>query len=434
MTTNDNITMSQQNLTRYNILTQLIEKKITTPVASKQLQLSERQIRRLKQKIITNGAEGLTHGNKGKASNHAMKEIDKSKVTTLIQDKYTDFGPTFAAEKLQENHSITISKETLRILMIDAGLWKPKSRKGPVEYRRSRERKEHYGEMIQFDGSYHDWLEGRGNSPKYCLLLAVDDATGSITKAVFANGEGIADVFPFWMEYVRDFGAPQSLYIDRFSTYKINNPTVLQLGLKTQFEKAMAVLGTKCITAHSPQAKGRVERMNGTLQDRLVKELRLAGIDTVEEANVFLSEVFIPKFNKQFSVVARKRGDVHKALSESEIEMLPHIFSKKIIRKVNNDFTVMHNKIIYQLTKEQTVTVCKKDSVLVEDHLDGTIAILHEQRQRYLNFEEIPERPKKIRDVVLPANKKAYVPAKDHPWRKPLHLGKMAHRRTLRNY
>jgi len=302
----------------------------------------------------------------------------------------------------------------------------PKKRKGATAYHMKRERKEHYGEMQQFDGSYHDWFEGRSSEKEQCLLVAIDDATGQLTKATFAEhgGEGIEDVFPFWMDYLKACGAPKALYIDRFSTYKINNPSVADLNLKTNFERAMKELDINTITAHSPQAKGRVERVNKTLQDRLVKEMRLLGISDIETANTFLSETFIPKFNERFGVPAAQEGDVHRPLTEREQEKLPHTFSVKVTRKVNNDFTVMHNTKLYQLTKEQTVTVCKKDTVVVEKYVDGSIHILHVKRDRYLTYREIAERPKKKMRAVLPATRKTFKPGPNHPWRKPMRLAK----------
>jgi len=416
------ITMSNKELTRYRIITQLIDSKITAPIAAEKIGISVRQVRRLKKKVFKEGAAGLHHGNKGRPSNRTTDKDIKSELIRLIKDKYEDFGPTFAAEKLRENHNINLSKETIRTFMSEESIWKPKKRRGAVEYRRKRKRKEHYGQMQQFDGSYHDWFEGRSPTKKQCLLVAIDDATGKLTKVEIAKhgGEGIDDVFPFWISYLKEYGAPKSVYIDRFSTYKINNPTVADLNVKTNFERAMSELSIETITAHSPQAKGRVERVNMTLQDRLIKELRLANICDIDSANVFIKDIFIPDFNRRFEVHAEKKGDVHRELTENEVEQLPHIFSTKFSRKVGNDFSVMYDTKIYQLAKEQTVTVCKKDTVTVEKHVDGSIHIKHTKRDRYLNFIEIPCRPKKASVVAIPATgrtKKKHIPSSKHPWR-----------------
>lgn len=414
------ITMTDKQLTRFRVLTQLIDNTINAPTAAQQLGLSERHTVRLKQCVAKQGAEALIHGNTGKKSNRAINEQTKENILTLAKEQYRDFGPTLLQEKLKENHAIALSNETIRTLLTKEQLWKPKKRKGSVEYRRKRERKERYGDMQQFDGSYHDWFEGRAETKKQCLLVAIDDATGMLTKAQFSlhGGEGIADVFPFWMDYLKDVGAPCKLYVDRFSTYKIHNPSPADLAVKTRFERAMSALGIETITAHSPQAKGRVERVNGTLQDRLVKELRLAHIDTIEAANTFLTETFIPAFNAKFGVVAQKEGDVHRTLTDSEIERLPHLFSRQVTRLVGNDFTVMFHTRIFQISKEQTVTVCKRDQVIIEEHIDGSIHLLHVKRERYLSFEELDEKPKRVKTAVIPATKRVHRPAADHPWRK----------------
>jgi len=422
----DVITMSNKELTRYRVITQLVDNKITAPVAATQIGLSVRHIRRLKKRVAEQGAQGLHHGNRGRSSNHKIDQKTRDNVIEIIKEKYEDFGPTLVSEKLREKHKIGLSKETLRTIMSEEKIWKPKKRRGATEYRMKRERKEHYGEMQQFDGSYHNWFEGRACEKEQCLLVAIDDATGQLTKVEFAQhgGEGIVDVFPFWMDYLKERGVPKALYIDRFSTYKINNPSVAELNVKTNFERAMRELDVETITAHSPQAKGRVERVNKTLQDRLVKEMRLAGISDIESANIFLKETFIPDFNERFGVRAEKEGDVHRLLTEREHERLTHTFSVKVSRKVGNDFTITHNRKIYQLTKEQTVTVCKKDSVVVEKHVDGSVHILHTKRDRYLNYHEISEKPQKISAVVIPATKRVHKPASNHPWRTPMRLPK----------
>ena len=419
----DSITMSEKQLTRYSVIKKLIDKNCTVAEAAVQIDLSERQVIRLKKAVLENGAIALIHGNKGRKSNRSISQDTKDKAINIIKEKYSDFGPTLAMEKLRDNHSIVLSKETLRSFMSDAGVWKIKPRKGAVKFRMKRKRKEHYGEMIQFDGSYHHWFEGREGTGEDCLLVAIDDATGKLVKIEFKDGEGKNDVFAFWIDYAKEHGAPKSVYIDRFSTYKINNPSVADLNVKTQFEKAMTELGVTTISAHSPQAKGRVERVNQTLQDRLVKELRLLGISDRETANRYLKEVFVPEFNRKFGVRPDKCGDVHRLLTEAEQKRLPHIFATKVNRTVCNDFTISYKTRIYQLTKEQTVTICRKDTVVVEEHLDGSIHLLHQKRNRYLSFHEVSERPKREkRQTVLPANRKVHKPAANHPWRRPMKL------------
>jgi hypothetical protein len=411
--------MSDKQLTRYRTLTALIDKHKTVAETATQLGLSQRQVIRLAHAVKERGAEALVHGNTGKTGNRALQKETREMIANIITAQYPDFGPTLAQEKLAELHNITVSDETVRTIMIQNNLWKPKPRKGAVEYRRKRERKEYYGEMIQFDGSYHAWLEGRDGADKSCLLVAIDDATGKLIKIELRDGEGKKDVFCFWMDYVRTHGAPKSLYIDRFSTYKINDPSVADLHLHTEFEQAMKRLNVHTISAHSPQAKGRVERVNSTLQDRLVKELRLHGISDREAANQFMRDVFVPQFNTKFAVVPTHNGDIHRPLTDTESDQLPSIFATHTSRIVGNDFTIRFKKKCYQLTKEQTVTVCRKDTVIVEERLDSTLHILHAKRQRYLSFTEVVGKPEQRRaQAVLPATRKAQKPAANHPWRK----------------
>jgi transposase len=411
------ISMTEKELTRYKVINNLISKKINGTDASKQLGLSVRQIRRLKQAVNKTGAEGLIHSGRGKESNRKLGPEILDKVKKLLKEKYYDFGPTFAAEKLNENEGIIIGKETLRVIMIDIGLWKPISRKKSTKtWHVWRARKDNYGEMQQFDGSYHIWFGGI----ETCLLLSVDDATGKITHAKFDINESTIAVFKFWLEYFELNGLPMSIYLDKFSTYKINHKKAVDnKEMMTQFERAMKQVGVRPITAHSPEAKGRVERMNGTLQDRLVKELRLAEINTIEEANEFLEE-YIVKFNNQFAVVPKRRKNLHKDMTKGSELKLPQIFSVQDYRIVNNDYTIRFKTKYYQLDRVQPTTVYKKDRVLVESHLNSEIKF--RLRDSYLNYKVLPEKPKKEIEIKLLAltkqAQKSYIPPADHPWRK----------------
>lgn len=410
------ITMAEQELSRYDIIKDLIDKKINGTDASKQIGVSVRQVKRLKRKVIKFGHKGLIHGNRGKGSNRKLDSGTIEKAKRYLREKYYDFGPTLAAEKLGENDNIKLGKETVRGIMTDMGLWKPKPRKQPKKRHVWRARKDNYGEMEQFDGSYHNWFGG----DETCLLLSVDDATGKITHGKFDYNESTMAVFDFWWEYFEINGLPLSVYLDRFSTYKVNHKNAVDnKELITQFQRAMNQAGSILITAHSPEAKGRVERMFETLQDRLVKELRLAGITTIEAANEFLKE-YIPKFNAKFAVVPQRRADLHKKLNNQTREKLPQIFSIQNERKINNDYTVMFKNKFYQLNDIQPTTVYKKDTVVIEEHLNGTIEI--NLKGHYLNYRELPERPKKEINIKLPALTRSkptnWKPPIDHPWRK----------------
>jgi transposase len=423
------IIMNEKELSRYDIIRKLLDKKLKNSQASKLLDLSIRQIKRMKKRVREKGAEGLIHKNRGRESNRKTDFKIVAKAKKYLKEKYSDFGPTFAAEKLAESHGIELSKEKVRQVMVNLNLWRIKPRKSTSQYHHWRPRKECFGEMEQFDGSYHRWLEKR--SEECCLLLAIDDATGIITHAKFDKNEGVMAVFKFWLEYFAKNGLPMSIYLDKFSTFKINHPLAVDnQDMITQFQRATNGVGIKLITAHSPEAKGRVERVFETLQDRLVKELRLAGISTVEKANEFLKE-YLPKFNRQFSVIPQSNNNLHQALSRELKEKLPQIFSRQSPRKVNNDYTIMFKNRFFQLAEIQPTTVYKKDEVIVEEHLSGEIKI--SLKEHYLNYQELPERPKK-QNILLPAltqTKSSWKPPANHPWRRPFLISKIKERQPV---
>lgn len=421
------ITMSHQEIKRYDIIKKLINKDLNGSAAAELLGLSVRQVRRLKVKVKQKGAAGLVHANRGKLSNRKIPEGERQKIVKLISRHYSDFKPGFAAEKLKERHHIVRDPKTIRQIMIDEGLWKPKVKKKNV-HRSWRQRKASFGEMLQFDGSYEHWLEDRNGTGEICLLAAIDDATGIVTKAKFDTDEGVFPVFGFWQEYINANGKPYAIYVDKFSTYKMNQKVAVENhDTKTQFERAMSELNIEPIIAHSSQAKGRVERLFHTLQDRLIKELRLANISTVATANEFLEKTFLPEFNARFSVEPRTKINLHQKLNQTEIKKLDSVFSRQYSRTVRSDWTVSFNKQWHQLTKQQPVTVCKNDVIRVEQRLDGTVHF--RLRGKYLNYELLPERAQKLNQNsknipwVIPANqpRQHSKPAADHPWRKTIY-------------
>jgi hypothetical protein len=415
--------MTTEESKRYEIIQDLKHGKIDGSEAAKKLHLSVRQTKRLKAKVVKLGLKGIIHGNRGRVSHNKTDDTILTKVKKYLHDTYADFNPLLAQEKLLELNQIKLSKETVRQIMIEEKLWQSK-KKDQVKKHFWRERKDNYGEMEQFDGSYHNWFEGRNEATvglEQCLLLSVDDATGKITAGVFEYNEGVIPVFKFWKGYFEDKGLPNAIYLDKFSTYKVNHKNAVDnKELMTQFERAMNQLGVRVIHANSPQAKGRVEKMNGTLQRRLVKEMRLNKINTIEDANKFLKEVFIPKFNRQFAVMPKKANDLHQRLSASEKNNLGKILSIQSERVINNDYTVQFKNRYFQLTNTQPTTVYKKDKVTVEEYLNGEIKIA--VRNHHLNYLCLPERPKKAINVQLaalttrqPANWK---PPANHPWRR----------------
>lgn len=415
------IHMSKREVKKFDILSRLLSKEMKGEKASELLSLSMRQVRRLKKRVEEKGAVGLVHQLRGKKGNRALGEAMREKIQKIVVSKYSDFGPTLACEKLTEQHEIFVDVKTVRKIMIENGIWIPRRTKRCEAYRAWRERKECFGEMIQFDGSYHLWFEGRGGEA--CLLASIDDATGTIPHAMFVADEGVFPVFSFWYEYVRKIGIPHSIYLDKFSTYHMNHkeaqhhPDVL-----TQFQRAAKDLTIELISANSPQAKGRVERLFQTLQDRLVKELRLEKISTVEQANVFLQEVFLPKFNARFKVSAKKKNNLHRTINTQEKKSLLSYFSRQTERVVQNDFTISFRKQWYQLTDDQAVTVTRKSKVTVEERMDESVMIRYEGK--YLHYKILPLRSIKNKNKqtpwVLPA-KSQHMPTKpppNHPWRK----------------
>jgi len=413
------ICMTKKELSNYDIINNLINRKINGTDASKQIGVSVRHVKRLKKKVINDGAEGLIHQGRGQSGNRRLDDKIIVKAKKFLKEKYYDFGPTLACEKLEENHNIKTNKETVRQLMINLELWKVKSKKKNKHWHVWRARRDNYGEMQQFDGSYHPWLEDKAE--EMCLLLSVDDATGKITYAKFDYNEGVEAVFKFWLEYIDKNGFPLSVYLDKFSTYKVNHKNAVDnKELITQFQRATRQVGIELITAHSPQAKGRVERMFETLQDRLVKEMRLANINTIEQANEFLIE-YIPKFNAKFAVSPNRRKDLHKKVNKQTKDQLQQIFSIQKRRKVNNDYTIRFENDYLQLEQEQPTTVYKKDTIIMEKHLDGSIKI--NLNNKYLNYKVLPDRPKKEIDIKLPAittkRQSNYIPPANHLWRNP---------------
>lgn len=415
------ISMSQKELDKYEIVKKSIAGEITVAKAGELLNLSERHMYRVRKIIRERGAKGLIHGNRGKLSNRRTPESEKEKAKELLRRHYYDFGPTHASEKLEERHNIKKDPKTIRQIMIEEGLWTPKSRK-QIKYRASRPRKEHYGEMAQFDGSYERWLgEGFG---EICLLAAIDDAAGIVTHAKFVQDEGTFPVFGFWREYFLANGKPRAIYLDKLRTYYNNHPSALDdKEMLTQFQRAMRELGVESIPAHSPQAKGRVERLFGTLQDRLIKEMRLENVSDIESANRFLREKFLPWFNVRYSVEPAKKANLHRKITKKERARLPAVLSRQSTRVVQNDFTIRFANGWYQLEKKQPATVRPKESVLIEERLDGSVWI--RLRGRYLNYTLLPDKPKKREKqpwVIAASQKKSqkqpHKPSKNHPWRK----------------
>jgi len=421
----DNISflrMTANDLERRDMVQRLLRGQVTIAAAALQLRISNRHAKRLKAKARKGGLIALLHGNRGKPSPNRLPDVERAKITAIVREKYLDFSPTFAAEKLSEAHGITHDPKTIQAVLVEANVWTKRVKRKKEQHRAWRERRPACGDLVQFDGSYEHWFEERGGES--CLLAAIDDATGQIVHAMFDYDEGVAPVCGFWEAYFVKNGKPMAIYLDKFSTYRMNLPTAREnADTLTQFQRAMRELRIDVIHANSPQAKGRVERLFQTLQDRLIKELRLNNISDIETANQFLIKKFIPAFNAKFAVEPRAKADHHRPLLQREANNLSAILCRQEERTVRSDFTISCKSQWYQLTAEQPVTICKKDTVIVEERRDQTIHI--RLRGKYLNWQALPTRPLKVtkqQPWVLPAGERIVrKPPANHPWRLQIH-------------
>lgn len=410
MSVEDIINMSLKELKRLKVIQEVIDRHMRHKFAASMLGLSERQVRRLVKAVREEGDRGIIHKARGRASNRRKPEKVKKKVLKLYKQKYRDFGPTLASEKLMELDGTEISDETLRKWLIEAGLWKKKRKRS--SHRRWRPRKECFGEMVQMDGSHHEWLEDRG--PGLVLMGYIDDATNNIYGR-FYDYEGTMPAMDSFKRYVRKYGLPISVYVDKHTTYKSTRRLTLEEELEgmegplSQFERALDELGVEVIHAESPQGKGRVERLFGVLQDRLIKEMRLSGIKTKDEANDYLREYF-PKHNRRFRVKAANSTDAHVKLPR--YFDLNRYLCVKTVRTVRNDNTIAHNGKLYQIEED-----AEAKKVTVAEKVNGSLRIVNKTKS--LKYKEITERAKKeASDKRPPRQRKSYAPPKDHPWRR----------------
>jgi len=404
----DIIMANQRELKRLHVVQKVIEGSLRQTEAAELLSLSIRQTGRIVKRVREEGPHGVVHRSRGRESNRKHPEELKDQVIELYRQSYAGFGPTLAQEKLFERDGIRISDETLRLWLIEAELWK-KKRKGR-QHRQWRPRKERYGQMIQVDGSHHDWFEGRG--PDCVLMGYIDDATCKVYGR-FYEYEGTIPAMDSFRRYIRKNGLPMSLYMDKHTTYKATGKPTVEDELNgtvpmSEFGRALKELGVQLIHAHSPQAKGRVERLFGTLQDRLVKEMRLRGISSIAEANEFLKE-YLPIYNRRFGKKATEAENLHRQVSKGL--NLDRVLCIKTERTLKNDFTIAHERKLYQI--EEAV---KTRKLMVEEYTNGSMAIWCKEQK--VKFRQIVVKPAKL-PKPLPELKrrKASTPAKDHPWR-----------------
>ena len=409
------ITLTAQEHERYLVIKRVLKREIRQAEAADLLNLTERQIRNLRDKVREKGALGLAHGNRGKRSPRKMAAELEERIVGLVRARYEDFKPKLAAEKLAAREGIRISDEKLRQVMIEHGLWKVRRKRGPVHG--WRERRARWGEMSQMDGSHHDWLEGRG--PKLVLMAMIDDATGR-AWGIFFEYEGVWPAMETLKGYAKRYGVPQSLYLDRHSTYKTTRQAALDELLRgqeaqTQFARAAEELGSRMIYAMSPQAKGRVERLFATLQDRLVKEMRLAGVRTMAEANRFL-DGFWPDFNSQFAKEAREAGNRHRPLPKTlDLET---IFCLKGTRTINNGYLLHWHGRVFAI--QNPTLGMRRQSAQVFEQKDGRIVLRFNGREllhREITADEKPSRPLPQKTPDKPRTGRS-IPPPDHPWRR----------------
>jgi len=404
----DMVMASQEELKRLHMIRKVQERLIRQVEAGEILGLSSRQVRRIVKRVRVEGDRGVIHRSRGRRSNRAFSDLVKERVIELYREKYGGFGPTLAAEKFLEGDGIELSEETLRGWLLGSGDWKKRRRRRG--HRQWRERKGHCGEMVQMDGSHHGWFEGRG--PECVLMGYIDDATGR-GFGRFYEYEGTVPAMDSFGRYIQRYGIPLEVYLDKHTTYKSNGkPTVEEelAGIEpvSEFERALKELGVEVIHAHSPEAKGRIERFFGTLQDRLVKEMRLRRIGSIEEANLFLEEYW-PRFNRKFAVEAKEKEDFHRPVPRGlKLDDVLCIQEKRALR---NDFTVAYNRRLYQV--EDSIRASK---VMVYEGLDGSIRLKY--KGRILKIREITSRPLTERnEPVRLTPKERYVPPKGHYYR-----------------
>jgi transposase len=415
----ETLTMSRGERKRLELFGRVQRSEITLVKAAELVGLSYRQAKRVYARFQADGDQGLVHRLRGQPSNRRSDSSLRERVLELVRERYADFGPTLVSEYLASEHEMVLSVETVRRWLSQAGLWQAKRKRG--KHRRWRPRKEHSGELVQMDGSEHDWFEGR--RPKASLMVMIDDATNWTYARFFESETTAAAMSTFW-KYVQQRGLPRALYVDHDSIYETtrdatSDEELRETGALTQFGRAMQELEVKLILAHSPQAKGRVERRHAVFQDRLIKALRLAGISDLEGANRFLEEQFLPDLQQRFVVAATSQTDLHRNVPR-EVR-LERVLAFQEHRLVQNDWTVQWRGRWFQIDERERSAGLARKRVLVVEQLDGQIELIFDKRA--LTWIELAERPR--REKPAPGGPHSFTrlghkPAANHPWRAPL--------------
>lgn len=404
--------MSAKERLRIQVLSQVSDGTLSLAEGAAWLGLSYRQLRRVKARHDRDGDGGLVHRLRGKASNRLTDLPVREKVLGLCRGDYAGFGPTLVCEYLLTlDEPVSLSHDTVRRWLVAEGLMPKRRRRG--KHRRRRERRARCGELVQMDGSWHDWFEGRG--PWCCLMVMIDDATGRVA-ARFYERETLAAAFDVFGRYAGARGLPLALYVDRAGIYRSDKEPTPEQELAgerpaTQFGRAMKSLGVELILANSPQAKGRVERVNATLQDRLVKALRLAGWSDLASANRFLDDSFLASFNERFGVPAADAVDAHRASAAT----LGEVLCEHHQRKVGRDWCVQWRGTLMQLDKGHEALCLAGKQVTLRDEAGKPPVVLWQGKA--LSWQAVAQRPHQKKPKPVVVNNKRWKPAASHPWK-----------------
>ena len=363
--------MSYEELDRVSVIERLIEKRLTQREAARMLGLTSRQVRRLRQAYERDGAGGLVSKHRGRPSNRRLARELRREALATVRSRYEGFGPTLAHEKLTEVHDLELSVETLRHWMIEDGLWVPRARRAP-RIQQPRRRRPCRGELIQIDGSDHEWFEER--AVRCTLLVFVDDATSALMELLFCESESAFSYFAALRSYLERHGKPVALYSDKAAVFRVNKKEPQGGTGVTQFGRALNSLNIDIVCANTPAAKGRVERAHLPLQDRLVKELRLREISDVEAANAFVPE-FISDYNRRFARAPRSEHNAHRPLQPSD--NLGRLFSLQETHLVSKSPTLNYKRVLYVLDPTDAARAARRKTVRIEEREDGSLRIWH---------------------------------------------------------
>lgn len=424
------LNMSAKELNRLEVMQKLSEKRMSQKEAGTILDLGTRQIKRLLKAYRQKGAAGLVSKHRGRKGNHRLPERVKKQALNLLKTQYRGFGPTLAHEKLVEKDKLKLSDESVRQLMIEEGLWKPRKAKKVVTHH-LRERRACFGELVQIDGSPHDWFEGRADP---CVLLVfIDDATGKLVQLRFTERESFFSYAQAAEEYFRRCGKPVAFYSDKHSIFRVNQPSAGSSDALTQFGRAMQELDIQILCANTPQAKGRVERVIQTLQDRLPKEMRLRGIANMTTGNTYLPEL-MDDLHRRFAVEPRSSVDAHRPLTTQDD--LARILTWQETRTLSKNLTLQFEKVVYQIQTDRPTYALRQAHVTVCLNAHNQVTILYHGKPLPYT---IYHRQAKQAEVVSTKNLSALlkekslptIPAPDHPWRKGFATPLSKKRRTV---